>query len=311
MTSKEKENMKKNLLKSGALVLALVLAMVFAACEQPTDEGEGGAGSPTLIRLYLDRDDATIEPGDSLVIRVGEDLLIPTGPGTNYPYPHTEYPAGSGTIENSIKPDTTDRRESGVTISDKDANKVLAIPGTLPAAMGTATTAGTPARGTATVSGGPTPPAGEITGITSVIKSIDPKKKFLTTGTVEAKAPVATDAQVAGNSIQVDPRGIYYIDLELVNQTPTAKDRGSVFSGSISGYVELMVVRAAAAPSINLMPNTAYMYTKDKHGFNDLWKMGGTTAYWKTNNANIKKVSLKSGVNELYLSYFSHGQAAN
>jgi hypothetical protein len=82
--------------------------------------------------------------------------------------------------------------------------------------------------------------------------------------------------------------------------------------------VELMLNRDASQTTVHdpittfdAMPNTAYMYTKDKHGFNDLWKMGGANAYYKSNNANIKKVSLKPGINELYLSYFSHGQALN
>jgi hypothetical protein len=46
--------MKKNFVKLGALALAVTLALVFAACAQPTDES-AGAGTPTIIRLYLDR----------------------------------------------------------------------------------------------------------------------------------------------------------------------------------------------------------------------------------------------------------------
>ena len=48
--------MKKNFVKPGALAVAVTLAFVFAACAQPTDES-AGAGSPTIIRLYLDRQD--------------------------------------------------------------------------------------------------------------------------------------------------------------------------------------------------------------------------------------------------------------
>ena len=46
--------MKKNFVKLGALAVAVTLALVFAACAQPTDESTG-AGTPTIIRLYLDR----------------------------------------------------------------------------------------------------------------------------------------------------------------------------------------------------------------------------------------------------------------
>jgi hypothetical protein len=76
--------MKKNLVKLGALALAVTLALVFAACAQPTDESAGGAGTPTIIRLYLDRQalPAIAAAGaDKLLFTVGtldEDLLADT-----------------------------------------------------------------------------------------------------------------------------------------------------------------------------------------------------------------------------------------
>jgi hypothetical protein len=76
--------MKKNFVKLGALAFAVTLALVFAACAQPTDESAGGAGTPTIIRLYLDRQALPrVASGgaDKLLFTVGtldEELLADT-----------------------------------------------------------------------------------------------------------------------------------------------------------------------------------------------------------------------------------------
>ncbi|MDR1253194.1 MAG: hypothetical protein LBK62_13705 [Treponema sp.] len=254
--------MKKTLVKLGAAALALTLALVFAACAQPTEESSG-PNAPTIIRLVLDRDGGiTTIPGGVFQLRVGEDLLIPAAT-INYPYPAETDTAG--VTRNAGK-------TSGDPILDADRNKVVAIG----------------SRAAAT-------PLAE-----SVIKSTDPKKKYLVSGEVTIGPSIADTTTSSDHPIQVDPKGAYYVDIELINQTPAAKERGSVFAGNISAYVEMSVSTA-----IGSLDTHTYMYTKDKHGFNDLWKMDGATARWNTSNSNIKKVSLKPGINEVYLSYFS------
>jgi hypothetical protein len=64
--------MKKHLMKLGALAVAAALALAFAACAQPTDESSG-AGTPTILRLYLDKDltQTTIQGSPQIQIRVG------------------------------------------------------------------------------------------------------------------------------------------------------------------------------------------------------------------------------------------------
>jgi hypothetical protein len=263
--------MKKTLKKLGVLAFALVLTMMFVACAQPTDEeGDSGVKAPTIIRLYLDRDDGTIDVGDSFEIRVGEDLLIPAAVA-NYPGAANVDSAGVTEPGNKTGP-----------IEAADRNKVIAIPWNRTSIL-----------------------VGD-----SVIKAVDPKKDYLVSGAVVAAAPVVGSADPAGGNIQVNAKGIYYIDVPLVNQTIASKDRGSIFSGSISGYVELALT-STTLPAANAGQATTYLYTKDKHGFNDLWKMDGLIPLWKTTNSNIKKVSLKSGINELYLSYFSYDQFGN
>ena len=58
--------MKKNFVKLGALAVAVTLALVFAACAQPTDES-AGAGTPTIIRLYLDKQAEALVTADATV----------------------------------------------------------------------------------------------------------------------------------------------------------------------------------------------------------------------------------------------------
>ena len=267
--------MKKTLVKLGVLAAALALALVVVSCEQPTDEGSSGPGSPTIIRLYLDRDDGTIAAGDTLEIRVGEELLIPAGVA-NYPIGLAANVDSAGTQEPGSK--------FGV-IEAADRNKVIAIPWD----------------------------RSNILVANSVISGVNPKKKYLLSGKITAKIPVVASDTPAGGNIQVNAKGIYYIDIPLVNETVASKDRGSIYSSSISGYVELALDTTANSNSLPVGGNgtETYLYTKDKHGFNDLWKMDGAIARWKTTNSNIKKVSLKPGIKELYLSYFSSAQFSN
>jgi hypothetical protein len=65
--------MKEKMMKLGVLATALVLAFVFAACAQPTEEV--GVGSPVIVRLYLDRAESkTLKAGDEFILRGGEEF---------------------------------------------------------------------------------------------------------------------------------------------------------------------------------------------------------------------------------------------
>ena len=65
--------MKEKILKLGVLATALVLAFVFAACAQPTEEV--GPGTPAIIRLYLDRPETkTLTDTDVIYLRAGESF---------------------------------------------------------------------------------------------------------------------------------------------------------------------------------------------------------------------------------------------
>ena len=264
--------MKKTLVKLGVLAAALALALVVVSCEQPTDEGSSGPGSPTIIRLYLDRDDGTIAAGDTLEIRVGEELLIPGSVLT--------YPIGAAANTDSALVQEPGSKFGAIEAADR--NKVIAIPWD----------------------------RSNILVANSVISGVNPKKKYLLSGKITAKIPVVASDTPAGGNIQVNDKGIYYIDIPLVNETVASKDRGSIYAGSISGYVELRVNGTGGTVAASLSDKT-FLYTKDKHGFNDLWKIVNGTPLWDTRNTNIKKVSLKSGINELYLSYFSNEQSEN
>ncbi|MDR1252988.1 MAG: hypothetical protein LBK62_12635 [Treponema sp.] len=260
--------MKKTLMRLGVLAAALALTFVFVSCAQPTEEGSSGPNAPTIIRLYLDRDDATLQATDVIQFRVGEELLIP---GANYPAAANEIIDSAGTVEPGAK---TGALEAG------DRTRVIAI--------------------------------GWTRGLNdpTVLNDENPKKKFLDSGQIAIRPSYdpANGVNGGGNSIQVNAKDIYYVDIELVNKTPAAKDRGSIFDQSISGYLELNIDNVAGGSSI---VDGTYMYTKDKHGFNDLWKMENGAPLWRSNNANIKKVSLKPGINEVYLSYFSNQRATN
>ncbi|MDR1252624.1 MAG: hypothetical protein LBK62_10750 [Treponema sp.] len=265
--------MKKTFIKLGAAAIVLTLALVFASCAQPTEEGSSGPNAPTIIRLYLDRDDATLVDGNIIQFRVGEELQIGVAN-----YPAAVITDSAGTAEPGAK--------TGAIIEPVDRTRVIAIPWD------------------------------RAHNVDTVLSNQNPKKKFLDSGLITLKPTYAGGD--GGSTIQVNAKGVYYVDVELINQTVASKDRGSIFDASISGYVELVINTAAQLPVLPggganpwLTRETTYLYTADKHGFNDRWKLDpdGFTNIWATTNKNIKKVSLKPGVNELYLSYFSHGQS--
>ncbi|MDR0583430.1 MAG: hypothetical protein LBG57_03665 [Treponema sp.] len=283
--------MKKTFVKLG--LLALALAFVLVSCAQPTEEA-GGPNAPTIIRLYLDRDDATLEPDDEVEIRVAKKTLVPAN-YTEYPYPQ-DYRAGAP-VWDAAKVNTASGTPLAVPpLLDGDRGSKIAIPHRRP------------------------------NNAPSVLLSIDPKSTYLTSGLKTLQAPVTVDPVTgvtdAGSSIQVNAKGIYYVDFELIDLTVASKDRGSVYSKSISGYVELTLDASGGANgSRNLgptyaqdekLPDATYLYTDGKHGFNDKsGNLDGDRVIWNINNGNIKTVSLKPGINELYLSYFSYNQYDN
>ncbi|MDR1252989.1 MAG: hypothetical protein LBK62_12640 [Treponema sp.] len=265
--------MKKTFMKLGTAALVLALALVFVSCAQPTEEGSSGPNAPTIIRLYLDRDDATLIATDVIQFRVGEELQINQAV-TNYPFGLIPFADTAGTVEPGAK---------GGPIEAGDRTRVIAIPWDRRAVN-----------------------------VPTVLSDQNPKKKFLDSGQITLKPSYVGPATAGGSTIQVNAKGVYYVDIELINQTVASKDRGSIFDGSISGYVEL-VGHTIDANVGGLLTDTTYLYTADKHGFNDRWKLDtdGVTTLWATTNKNIKKVSLKPGVNELYLSYFSYNRSQN
>ncbi|MDR1250836.1 MAG: hypothetical protein LBK62_01590 [Treponema sp.] len=273
--------MKKNFVRLG--VLAAALALIFAACAQPTDESSSGPNAPTIIRLHLDKQQTVDFSGVTFEIRVAEELYVPQGV-TAYPY---------GLVPGQNVGKTVGELINAVDVNDR--TKVLAIPG-----VGTRSNA----------------PA-------DTVLQTQGKKNILASGVLTAAGGVSTVGGGAANSglIQTDNKDKTqrYIDIELVDVKPSSAGFGSVFSGSISGYVELAVTGAGAGGS-GVAANTAYLYTKDKHGFNDFLRIATAadeaangalavgTAVYGTRNANIKKVSLKSGINDIYLSFFSQHQ---
>ncbi|MDR1252538.1 MAG: hypothetical protein LBK62_10275 [Treponema sp.] len=273
--------MKKTFVRLGVLAAALVFAFVFASCAQPTDESSSGPNAPTIIRLHLDKQETTAFVGTTFEIRVGEELYVPQGV-INYPYANV--------------PGQNDGKTSGQQINTVDINdrtRVLAIPGTV------------------TRTDDPNE---------SVLQR-EGKKNILASGVLNASTGVGAvgSGTTGAGLIQTDNKDKTqrYIDIELVDVKQSSAGFGSVFSGSISGYVELAVTGTVAGNG--LAANRAYLYTKDKHGFNDFLRLAtaadatalgvnaGTPIYG-VKNANIKKVSLKSGINDLYLSFFSFNQ---
>jgi hypothetical protein len=274
--------MKKTLKKLGVLAFALVLTMMFVACAQPTDEEGSSVKAPTIIRLILDRDDVGPGIAGAFQIRAGEELYFPVGFFAGYPYGEAvwKYLNADGSLGNAIE-----AGEKWDTQPVADADR----------------------RGTQTW----LVPAGRLTATQSIIAPDNPKKKYLLSGAITLKAPVGATVTPGGNTIQVDPKGAYYVDIELINSTYGVKERGSVFDGSVSAFLELDVTTAIGAGAA-AFPTGTYMYTKDKHGFNDYaGKDADGRPRYKVKNANIKRVSLKSGINEIYLSYFSRNQHGN
>jgi hypothetical protein len=273
--------MKKTFVRLG--VLAAALALIFGACAQPTDESASGPNAPTIIRLHLDKQETVNFAGAIFEIRVGEELYVPQTVLT-YPY--------------GLVPGQNDSKTNGEQINAVDINdrtKVLAIPSRTNNA--------------------------DLAADHSVLQTAD-KKNILASGILTAAVGVSEvngTAPTGAALIQTDNKDKIqrYIDIELVDVKPSSAGFGSVYSGSISGYVELAVSTGTLATH-GVDADHVYMYTKDKHGFNDFLRIAtaadetatngaitiGSTIYG-VKNANIKKVSLKPGINDLYLSFFS------
>ncbi|MDR1252539.1 MAG: hypothetical protein LBK62_10280 [Treponema sp.] len=273
--------MKKTFVRLGVLAAALVL--IFAACAQPTDESSSGPNAPTIIRLHLDKQETVNFEGAVFEIRVGEDLYVPVTAFANYPY---------GNVPGQNDGKTTAQQINDVDINDR--TRVLAIP--------------------------PRATNADLALDHSVLQTAG-KKNFLASGVLQAMAgvSVAGGGVIAGAGlIQTDNKDKIqrYIDIELVDVKQPSTGYGSVYSGSISGYVELAVTTGTLATH-GVEADHVYLYTKDKHGFNDFLRLATTAdqaagaaanigdPIYGTRNANIKKVSLKPGINDLYLSFFS------
>ncbi|MDR0583956.1 MAG: hypothetical protein LBG57_06360 [Treponema sp.] len=289
--------MKKTFAKWGAAALALALVFAFASCAQPTEETSSGTATPTIIRLHLDKQGTTDFEGVIFEIRVAEELYVPN----NY----TNYPYGPVPGQND---DVTNRKNSANTINAVDFNdrkKVVAIPLT---GIGVATPrSNDPAE--------------------SVLQR-EGKKKILTSGYLLAADGVGAVGGSSQGSAPIqtdnDDKTQRYIDIELIDVRPSSPGYGSVYSGSIKGYIELAVSTNPAKTPLPLgagvLEDTAYLYTENKHGFNEFLRLaeqadvdaGAALALgepiYGVKNANIKTKSLKSGVNDLYLSFFSYQQ---
>jgi hypothetical protein len=141
----------------------------------------------------------------------------------------------------------------------------------------------------------------------SVIQTSNPKMKYLYSGLISL---TDTTGANAGHAAAFDAKkNSYYIDIELLDKTPGSKGYDDFFKSSGSFYLELRVGKAgddfAGTVTEGGMLPFYYMYTPGKKGFNDVQGMIKGTAIYKTDNANIKKFSLKPGINEISLSEFS------
>lgn len=280
--------MKKTFVRLG--VLAAALALIFVACAQPTEESSSGPNAPTIVRLHLDKQGTVAFAGSQFEIRIGEELYIaPAGSALPNRYLADIYPYG-------LVPGQNDNKTTANPLVVSDRNKVLAIPG-----------------------------SAARTSLLTVLQT-EGKKKYLASGVIQAVdgvgTPVNDAAITASGLIQTDNKDKTqrYIDIELVDVKANTSGYGSVYSGSISGYLELAVSSTHTAGTTGLLADTIYLYTKDKHGFNDFLRnataadfaanpalIEGTPVYG-VKNANIKKVSLKPGINDIYLSFFSYQQ---
>lgn len=261
--------MKNTFAKWGAAALALALVFAFASCAQPTEETSSGPATPTIIRLHLDKQETTNFANTTFEIRVAEELYVPPALATNYPYP--------------LVAGLNDGKTSNDPILETDRGSVIAIPALQPRSDAIAE---------------------------SVLQRLG-KKKFLASGILQAVAGVEQAGdQVQGVPIQTDndQKKQRYIDIELVDLSPSSAAWGSVYSKSINGYVELAVTGTTATSGVD--PTTAYLYTgkNKKRAFNDLHQVVAGVPVPRTNNANIQRISLKPGINELYLAFFSNTQ---
>jgi hypothetical protein len=135
-------------------------------------------------------------------------------------------------------------------------------------------------------------------------------------------------ADLGGVPKVVTTNSQYYVDVVLIDKTPAAKTYGETLKKSFSGYVELEILPStpyvdgngdikglgvAPSPATPQWPATwggmdgtfYFMYTKDRHGYN---RWDTAEGKWQTSNENVKKLSLKPGINEVRLSYFSQGE---
>jgi hypothetical protein len=164
--------------------------------------------------------------------------------------------------------------------------------------------------------------------IHTILEDRIPTAKYFETGVVRITNGVPNIAQTAAAQ---DPGGVpkvvttnsqYYVDIVLINKTPAAKEYGATLKSSFSGYMELEILPSSdywdpvagnlkggvpTAPATwgGMNGSNYYMYTKDRHGFNS-WNTA--EGKWNTGNDYVKKVSLKPGINEIRLSYFSQGE---
>jgi hypothetical protein len=152
---------------------------------------------------------------------------------------------------------------------------------------------------------------------------INPNNKYYETGVItltSGKADVQHNSTLPTGGVPlVVSKDAYYVDLVLINKVIDDPLKGATLKKSVSAYLELEVL-----PSVDFsaslgtalpfgktnggMPSAVfYMYTKDKHGFNT-WNSDKNE--WNTDNANIKTLSLKPGINKVYLRYFSSDNAS-
>jgi hypothetical protein len=150
----------------------------------------------------------------------------------------------------------------------------------------------------------------------------NPNNKYFETGMITITSGVAdishdpgTTPTIVGGVPKIVTKDAYYVDLVLINKTVDDPLKGGSLKKSLSGaYLELEVLapETNATPGVNGtvggMDNSVfYMYTKDKHGFNTWNTADGK---WNETNDNIKTLSLKPGINEIYLRYFSSDNAS-
>jgi hypothetical protein len=142
-------------------------------------------------------------------------------------------------------------------------------------------------------------------------------------GAATGNPTITSTADFGGHPKVVTTDSQYYVDIVLIDKTTAAKTYGETLKKSFSGYVELEIL--PSTPYVDGKGNVVggsdtpawpatwggmdgtfyYMYTKDRHGYN---RWDTAEGKWQTANENVKKLSLKPGINEVRLSYFSQGE---